>query len=822
MKNMLRRPVVVAGLIALVTLMIVSTAGQYFPHAAKRVTEWQADAIERPKPHPAITIVNMNPQDAGSCGKDSWDRTVLAHTITALSQAEAKAIGPLLPLAGPSPSACGGAASDAQLIEATTLSGRVIYPASAFEPLKNQALEVGYIDPTHSQVTEGQSVGIALAKAYGKEMTVDPLRATPFASWVKEPFPTYSFSAIWDLIQTQQWIELKILVKDKIIVLRPETNNASLPQIQLLNAALTNSWLQPIGTETQAIIVLFIAFSTAWIFLKFPNWKGGTLVLGLMGLSIATAVFLQSQLGLIFPLIGPVLAISCSTLSIGLLHAKAWKTQTSIHIQTLELNLSKIQKDLSLKEQKARSLMESLEEAKLAKQESTDMLKQLEFAQAEIEKTRQQFKEVEAELLCLRNQTAAIKTEPTPLIPDLEALSIECKDFGIITKDPHLLKVFSDIKKAAKSHNPILLLGETGTGKEVFAKAAHRLSDRERRPFIPVNMAAIRPELFESELFGHVKGAFTGAVGGKGYVEAAEGGTLFLDEMGELSLDLQAKLLRLLENHTFNRVGEAHTRQANVRILIATNRDLKHEVEQGRFREDLYYRLRSIVLLLPALRERIPEDRRLLAEYFLQQCADKEHRSDVQLNQEAMNTLISYSWPGNIRELKQTLSQAVSLAESPMLTKVDLRLDKHPSMPHQSDINPTPKPPTPKKSQIRDDATILTALRKHHFDMGATAQALSCDRSTITQRLKGLGYEALVKSKGDFSLAAKDLADDESLENIVEQKLREYDSNLLPRRKRYPSVEDAINDCRRRFKNLPDRYFPSVEILIRSRFSAIS
>lgn len=292
--------------------------------------------------------------------------------------------------------------------------------------------------------------------------------------------------------------------------------------------------------------------------------------------------------------------------------------------------------------------------------------------------------------------------------------------------------------------------------------------------------------------------------------------------MGELGLDLQAKLLRLLENHTFNRVGEAQTRQANVRILVATNRDLKQEVEQGRFREDLYYRLRSIVLYLPALRERVPEDRRLLAEHFLEQLAIQSQRDTIQLHREAQETIRSYPWPGNIRELKQTLSQAVALADTNLLTKVDLRLDENdsPSKQRQSLIPPTPTLSQTKKTPPRSEDAILADLRQHRFDMGATAKALHCDRSTITQRLKGLGYEALVKSHGDFSLAAKELAEDESLEDIVELKLREYEANLLPLRKRYSTVDEAIADCRRRFKNLPDRYFAAVEVLVRHRFSS--
>jgi len=181
---------------------------------------------------------------------------------------------------------------------------------------------------------------------------------------------------------------------------------------------------------------------------------------------------------------------------------------------------------------------------------------------------------------------------------------------------------------------------------------------------------------------------------------------------------------------------------------------------------------------------------------------------------------MSYPWPGNIRELKHTLAQAVSLAETDILTKEDLRLSENRTFPGRVPIHSTQQSVPPKKTTSQNDDTILTALRQHRFDMQATAQALRCDRSTITQRLKGLGYEALVKNQGDFSLAAKDLAQDNSLETLVEHKLREYEANLLPIRKRYQSVEEAMVDCRRRLKNLPDRYLPAVEVLVRNRFSS--
>jgi transcriptional regulator with PAS, ATPase and Fis domain len=589
----------------------------------------------------------------------------------------------------------------------------------------------------------------------------------------------------------------------------------------MLNAALTHTWFQPFALGSQTLIAFFLSFISAGVFFMIPN-KKGIITIGIVaGFSMVTIVVLQWQLGWILPLTGPLLAFGFSTLGAGLLVFHDQRIQTSTHLTNLHHTLHSLQQELRRKEEKALGLNQSLKEIRLAEQETAKRLKELESTKEEIETTRQELQKVEAELIRLRDQTTETSHEPSKRSPDQETLSAECRTLGILTYDPHLLRVFSDLKKSANSSNPILLLGETGTGKEVFAQAAHRLSGRAQRPFIPVNMAAIRPELFESELFGHVKGAFTGAIGGKGYVEAAEGGTLFLDEMGELSLDLQAKLLRLLDNHTFNRVGEARTRQANVRIVAATNRDLTQDVAHGRFREDLYYRLRSIVLYLPALRERIPEDRRLLAQHFLQQFADQDTHDTYRFSQDAMNTIISYPWPGNIREMKQTLAQAVSLAQTTLLTKEDLRLGENGSVRHTRKFS---GPSTPgvhsKKVSARDDETVLASLREHRFDMQATAQALRCDRSTLTQRLKGLGYEALVRRKGDFSLAAKDLANDETLEPLVEQKIRDYEANLFPVRTQYHSAEEAIADCRRRFKNLPDRYFPAVEMLIRHRFAS--
>ena len=216
-------------------------------------------------------------------------------------------------------------------------------------------------------------------------------------------------------------------------------------------------------------------------------------------------------------------------------------------------------------------------------------------------------------------------------------------------------------KRAATSDVPVLLRGESGTGKTVLARMIHSMSPRSARPFVVVNCPTLSEELLASELFGHAKGSFTGAMRDQpGRVEAAEGGTLFLDEIGEVSPSLQAKLLRFLEEKQFERIGENKTRRANVRLVAATNRDLEQQVRSGLFREDLLYRLNVIDLQMPPLRER-PEDILPLARRFLAFFAKSARRQPLRFSESAEQALLAYPWPGNIRELRNTIERAVIL-----------------------------------------------------------------------------------------------------------------------------------------------------------------
>lgn len=263
-------------------------------------------------------------------------------------------------------------------------------------------------------------------------------------------------------------------------------------------------------------------------------------------------------------------------------------------------------------------------------------------------------------------------TEPTSAAMPVNSEAGNETDHGIIGDCPATQDLVRLIRRVAPTEANILILGESGTGKEVVARAVHQLSRRRTGPFLPLNMAALPSELVESTLFGHEKGAFTGADSANpGAVESAEGGTLFLDEIGEMKLDLQAKLLRFLQERMFQRVGSSKPRKADVRIVAATNRNLYDQVLEGKFREDLYYRLNVVPIRLPRLRER-PEDVPPLIAHFLRRICSRNGIPSKQFDPDAMRAMIAYPWPGNVRELENTIERMEILTEGPVITLADL------------------------------------------------------------------------------------------------------------------------------------------------------
>jgi DNA-binding NtrC family response regulator len=270
--------------------------------------------------------------------------------------------------------------------------------------------------------------------------------------------------------------------------------------------------------------------------------------------------------------------------------------------------------------------------------------------------------EREMERLRLRRESGALRAR----------LAERYRFENIVGSAPVMQEVFKTVAQVAAARASVLIAGESGTGKELIAAAIHQRSPRAKAPFVKLHCAALAESLLESELFGHERGAFTGAVGRRdGRFAQAHGGTLFLDEIGEISPTIQVKLLRFLQEHEFERVGGNETVRVDVRVIAATNRDLRAEVQRGRFREDLYYRLNVITLQMPALRER-PSDVPLLASYFLNKYAAENGKAIAGFSDEALKRLSGYGWPGNVRELENTIERAVVLCNGPTITATDL------------------------------------------------------------------------------------------------------------------------------------------------------
>ncbi|HVY70625.1 MAG TPA: sigma 54-interacting transcriptional regulator [Verrucomicrobiae bacterium] len=322
----------------------------------------------------------------------------------------------------------------------------------------------------------------------------------------------------------------------------------------------------------------------------------------------------------------------------------------------------------------------------------------------------------------------------------------EALNFGdIVGNSSALRKVLYQIDLVARTEANVLILGESGTGKELVARAIHERSPRKKHPLIKVNCGAVPGELFESEFFGHVKGAFTSAIKDRiGRFELADGGTLFLDEVGEIPLSLQAKLLRILQEHQFERVGEERTRTANVRVVAATNRDLKQEVEAGRFRQDLFYRLSVFPIEIPPLRER-REDIPILAAHFLNAAAKRLNVKAARLTQAQARALSAYDWPGNVRELQNVIERAVILSQDGPL-HFELALASVKASRSRAQVSKVEKIPVVTREGLKqhERESIRAALAQTQgkvFGPGGAADILGMKGTTLASRIKALGLK---------------------------------------------------------------------------------
>jgi len=829
-----------------------------FPQGDRWLAGWQLSHLSSQPIASSIVLIRAEGKDSAHCGEGRWNLNALEATFLALHEAGVSVIAPMIDVSVPIPSECGGLSGFVHLAEMTKRIGSVVYPDFVPTALAQAATRTGTLEfPSDKEGVAGgftfdssslnaprMPYGVAVASFASRSETT-PRRG----SFLHVPdmmprngeslFPMYPFTDLWDLVQAGKQEALVHLFQGKIVFLFSESSFSpalSTPRetnvpvgilhAQLANAYLTNSWI-----STPPFVLAFLVTVSVGCLLMVSMFREGSLRrLGFIGLAIVVLaggiLFLGFHWGWIWPLFSMCLATGMAIFGMGVWRFFQSRATVQQRIVRREQQLTQLEHELSGKQYDVRQLKDQLVNAQRQTNQSVTVIEELQVSQhqalshleryqGEIQETRQKIDRLQEELHELRQQVPASPVEfpLESLALDDQTLMQECEASQIVTRDQTVLRLFRNLKKAAATQVPILLLGETGTGKEVFAKAAHALSPRRQGPFISVNMAAIRSELFEGELFGHVKGAFTGAVGRTGFLESAHGGTLFLDEVGDLPMDLQAKLLRVLEDGGFHRVGQSCVTHVDVRIIAATNRDLQAEVHAGRYREDLYYRLRSIVLTLPPLRARSKADHVLLAQSFLQQYANIQHRTDLVFTQGALDAIVAHQWPGNIRELRQTVAQAVALVSGSVIAEGDLNLQVSKASVGSEEWGT-------EDSAHREDAMVLKCLRRHQFEMQSTAAALGWDRGTVTQRLKGLGFQALMDYQGDIHAAAQALAGDEKYVRVVEGRLREYAKNLLPPSKHYGSVEEAIADCRKRFRNLPERHFSAVEQLLHERFAS--
>jgi transcriptional regulator with PAS, ATPase and Fis domain/CHASE2 domain-containing sensor protein len=580
----------------------------------------------------------------------------------------------------------------------------------------------------------------------------------------------------------------------------------------IINTIVTQNFLRETGQGFNVILILLLSITTARILLlrQYPLQAVFISILS-AGYLVTCGVLFNS--GLVLQIVSPLCSIILTGLLVSIYQAGSEK-KLSDNLQQeknrVESHLVSISVDLAVKEGELKKIQDQLRGLQAGMQLGQERGQEQALQIDDLQRKLQLLVQDKEELLVQRNQLedkvldlrVHISFDP-PGEEILEPLKHECGEFGINTRSQSVLEVFKNLKQVAPVPSPVLILGDSGTGKELFAKALHLLSDRKGE-FVPVNMGAIPEGLYESELFGHMKGSFTGAVTDKkGKFAQASEGTIFLDEIGEIRQDLQVKLLRVLQEKEVQPVG-GKAIKVDVRIVAATNKDLQKEIEGGEFRQDLFYRLNTVTLKLPPLKDR-REDIEILVDHLIKKyCV--EYGKDIQgISDKAMRVILNHDWPGNIRELENIIQRGITFSTGELIQEKDLGMDQA-----KTEV----KRPILKASKAEGDELLLNALRENNFEINQTATRLKMHRNTVTARFKGICFDMLVRHGMDN--AVKEISEIPSHYETVAKMLNEYWKNLINTAKEFETEGEAVKAVLKRNKNVPTQHHSAIEELVRN------
>lgn len=554
----------------------------------------------------------------------------------------------------------------------------------------------------------------------------------------------------------------------------------------LLDNALQGRFLSNFGRVSSFFISLSLFFVGIVLFRMGGESRGVYFVIGILVAYVLISQICFSLFNLVFPVVQPALVLVLPLLIVHVIEHRIIQTM----VKRLSSEKSSVESELREKE-----LQLSLLEHELLEGEQVD-------PSGSSSDLRDRVKRIKEDIRTLSKEVNDLATYQIP--PELGKSGEEIYERIVYDRASKMSDVVSMIEKIANSNANILILGESGTGKELVANAIHRRSTRRNGPFVAVNCGALTETLLESELFGHERGSFTGAVKDKpGRFELANNGTILLDEIAETSSAFQVKLLRVIQEGEFERVGSTKTMKVDVRIIAATNKDIRRLIEEKKFREDLYYRLNVFSIDLPPLRERKP-DVAVLTERFL-----KNEDPTLSVSETVMEVLRNYGWPGNVRELEMAIKRASILARSEQRSL--LRLKDFPSDIQQA-----------AKSFIELDDKILESLRAKEFShssISETANELGgLNRGTVSEYFRGLSFRSFFVHNWDLDAAARDIAGttDEVIIDRVRKKLNDYLENVTQPIDRQKQFDEARPLLKQKYKNLPQKYHSFLDEVIRS------